>query len=181
MRRMQAGLLYAAGQQAAGTVDDTAALQAELVGAQQAREAAESRAVQAEARAAAAETERGASRAGAGAVSTSAGAGAAEHLEMRTKLVLAQQEVQRRVADSRDLVSRLQAAVAEKDRLLREKTDAEEEHATNKSGFERQSAVIQQLMAQSEELARDRCDASSPAVGLRTLGQASREVPPLIC
>lgn len=174
---MQAGLLYAAGQQAAGTVDDTAALQAELVGAQQAREAAESRAVQAEARAvqaearaAAAETERGASRAGAGAVSTSAGAGAAEHLEMRTKLVLAQQEVQRRVADSRDLVSRLQAAVAEKDRLLREKTDAEEEHATNKSGFERQSAVIQQLMAQSEELARDRCDASSPAVGLRTLG-----------
>ena len=176
---MQAGLLYAAGQQAAGTVDDTAALQAELVGAQQAREAAESRAVQAEARAAAAE--RGASRAGAGAVSTSAGAGAAEHLEMRTKLVLAQQEVQRRVADSRDLVSRLQAAVAEKDRLLREKTDAEEEHATNKSGFERQSAVIQQLMAQSEELARDRCDAFSPAVGLRTLGQASREVPPLIC
>ena len=56
---------------------------------------------------------------------------------------------------SKRLLSKLQAAVIERDRLTHEQAEAAEEYERHKSGVERQSEVIQQLMAQSEELQRD--------------------------
>jgi len=78
-----------------------------------------------------------------------------ESLEMRTKLVLQQQELQRRVADSRDLSHRLHSAVAEREKFERERNQLTEDCARAKRDVERQAEVIQGMMARAETLVRE--------------------------
>lgn len=87
--------------------------------------------------------------------STGATMSASENLEMRTKLVLQQQEIQRRVADNRDLVQRLQGALAERDRFRKASEQASEDTTRTKANADRQGKVIEQLMQKSETFARE--------------------------
>ncbi|KAK9819656.1 hypothetical protein WJX72_000845 [[Myrmecia] bisecta] len=82
-------------------------------------------------------------------------ASSAEMLELRTKLVVAQQEVQRRAGDSRDMLQRLQAALAERDNWKKQHAALQEEKARQQADFDRQAKVIAQLLARSNEATSD--------------------------
>lgn len=76
---------------------------------------------------------------------------AKEILELRTKFVVQQQDFQRRDADARDLVRRLQHAVKERDALNTEKEFLDEKNSHNMQILERQGQAISQLMQQVED------------------------------
>jgi hypothetical protein len=80
---------------------------------------------------------------------------AAALLELRTRSVVLQQDVQRREADARELVQRLQGALKEKEALVGEKERMQEDMRARSQLAESQGQVIAQLMADSEESKRE--------------------------
>ena len=81
-----------------------------------------------------------------------------EVLEMRTRLVVLQQEMARRVADHTALQEQHAAAVAERDALRERVAAAADSGATVQAKAEEQAAVIEDLMESSETAKRERVE-----------------------
>lgn len=79
-----------------------------------------------------------------------------ENLELRTRLVVQQQNTMQREAETRELVQRLQKTLAEKNALYIEKERLAKERTRNFQILERQATAISQLMDESENNAKQK-------------------------
>lgn len=84
-----------------------------------------------------------------------------ENLELRTRVVVLQQEIQRRDADARDLQQQLQAVTRERDGLRSEREKLLMDCERSTQALDRQAKVIGQLMERSESSVRERDEAVS--------------------
>eukprot|EP00897_Mesotaenium_endlicherianum_P008396 jgi/Mesen1/7585/ME000392S06836 len=82
-----------------------------------------------------------------------------EMLELRTRTVVLQQDVQRLHHDNEDLGQQLHVCMAERDALRSERSTLTDAHARTHEALERQACVIAQMMARSESSTREHHDA----------------------
>uniref|UniRef100_A0A061S1R3 Uncharacterized protein n=1 Tax=Tetraselmis sp. GSL018 TaxID=582737 RepID=A0A061S1R3_9CHLO len=138
-------LMYASAEQHLSVSKDKAALESRVDDLTEELEASKKRAAELE--------ERIASHSCAS-TAEDAGALSQEVLELRTKLLVAQQELQRRASDSREIEHRTETWSNEREELRRRLQQLEDERARERQAGGRQSEVITTLMQESEGLKR---------------------------